>query len=34
MRAQDTNVLDNAHPVPRLAYGVGYGDRTEETGRF
>ena len=34
VRAQDTNVLSNIHPVPRLAVGVGYGDKLEETGKF
>lgn len=34
MRAQDTNILENIHPVPRLAVGVGYGDKLEETGKF
>lgn len=34
MRAQDTNIEENVHPVPRLAYGVGYGDRIGETGKF
>ena len=33
-RAQDTNIEENIHPVPRLAVGVGYGDRLEETGKF
>lgn len=33
-RAQDTNVEENTHPVPRLAVGVGYGDRIESTGKF
>jgi hypothetical protein len=34
MRAQDTNVEENYHPVPRLAVGVGYGDKMETTGKF
>jgi len=34
MRAQDTNVLENIHPVPRLAYGEDYGKNLETTGKF
>ncbi len=34
MRAQDTNIEENNHPVPRMAVGVGYGDKLEETGKF
>lgn len=33
-RAQDTNILENVHPVPRLAVGVNYGDNIETTGKF
>lgn len=29
-RALDTNIESNAHPVPRLAVGVGYGDRLDK----
>ena len=30
MRALDTNILQNTHPVPRLAVGVGYGDNINQ----
>lgn len=33
-RSQDTNILSNIHPVPRLAVGVGYADNLETTGKF
>lgn len=33
-RAQDTNVEENIHPVPRLAVGVGYGEKLETTGKY
>jgi hypothetical protein len=34
LRAQDTNIEENTHPVPRLAVGVGYAERIGETGKF
>lgn len=34
LRAQDTNIEENIHPVPRMAVGVGYGEKLEETGKF
>jgi DNA-directed RNA polymerase subunit beta' len=34
MRAQDTNIESNIHPTPRLAVGVGYAEKLEETGKF
>lgn len=34
MRAQDTNIEENVHPVPRLAVGVGYAKDIETTGKF
>jgi hypothetical protein len=34
LRAQDTNIEENTHPVPRMAVGVGYGERIEQTGKF
>lgn len=34
MRAQDTNIESNVHPVPRLAVGVGYGENLQQTGKF
>jgi hypothetical protein len=33
-RAQDTNIEINRHPVPRLAIGINYADKLEETGMF
>jgi hypothetical protein len=33
-RAQDTNILSNHHPIPRLSVGVGYADDLETTGKF
>ncbi len=33
-RAQDTNIQSNYNPIPRLAYGEGYGEKLETTGKF
>lgn len=33
-RSQDTNIEENIHPVPRLAVGVGFGDKLDTTGKF
>jgi hypothetical protein len=33
-RAQDTNVEQNIHPVPRLAVGEGFGENLSTTGKF
>jgi hypothetical protein len=33
-RGQDTNVKHNVHFAPALAYGVEFGKRLEETGRY
>jgi hypothetical protein len=33
-RAQDTNILENIHPTPRLAVGINYAEKLEETGKF
>lgn len=33
-RALDTNIESNPHPIPRMAVGVGYGDKVDTEGRF
>lgn len=33
-RARDTNVGENVHFAPRLAVGVGFGQKVEQTGKF
>jgi len=33
-RGLDTNVQENTHFVPRLAYGAGFGKNIEQTGKF
>lgn len=34
VRGQDTNIKENPHFAPRLAYGKDFGKNTERTGRF
>lgn len=34
IRGDDTNVLENTHFAPRLAYGEGFGKHIKETGKF
>lgn len=33
-RGMDTNILENTHFVPRLAYGAGFGSKIDQTGKF
>jgi DNA-directed RNA polymerase subunit beta' len=34
VRGEDTNVKENVHFAPRLAIGVGFGSKSEQTGKF
>ena len=34
LRGRDTNVLENTHWAPRLAYGAGFGKDVAQTGKF